>query len=336
MEPRPRVLITAPFAPDQALDLDDVLDIEVGASSTSDKSIVDGPDGEGFRSVAGVVCETDLIDQKALDAAPELRFVVATRANPVNVDVAACTERGIPVACTPGRNADVTADLAFGLLLSTVRQISGGERFLRAGEWNPEDPFEPYRRFRGIGLNGRVLGIVGGGAIGRRMAQRSLGFGMTPLVYDPFVSQDELADLAELTSLEDLLQRSDVVTIHAPLNEATRGLIGPEELALLRPEAFLVNAGRAAIVDEGALIEVLRSGRIAGAGFDVYWEEPVPTSHPLLNLANVTLLPHIGGASDDVVTEHSRMAADALRAWATGQTPSHVVNPEALLRRVSA
>lgn len=328
--PRPRLLITAPFDPAAAARLADLFDIETVEPSMAGDSLARPRLADRLAAADAVVCEVDRVDQAALDAAPALKFVVTCRASPVNVDLAACTRRGIPVATTPARNAEITADLAFTLILSTVRHTSAAERWTRAGNWTADDVFEPYARFRGIGLGGRTLGIVGGGAIGRRVLRRALAFGMDVLVYDPYLEPGALGVDAEIVALDELMRRSDVITVHVPLNDATVGLIGAPEIALMRPDAYVVNAGRAAVVDETALLSALREKRIAGAGLDVFWTEPPPADHELFRLDNVTLTPHIGGASDDVVTEHSRIAERALRAWATGAEPAAVANAREL------
>lgn len=209
----------------------------------------------------------------------------------------------------------MTADFSFALLLATVRRVSESERWLRAGNWTKNDVFEPYERFRGIGLSGRTLGIIGGGHVGRRVMRRALGFGLHVQIADPFVEPGAFGADATVVDLQTLMATSDIVSVHAPLSDATRGLIGAAELALLKPTAFLINAGRAALIDQHALLDVLREGRIAGAGFDVFDEEPLPADSELFSFENVTLTPHIAGASDDVVTEHSRLAADAVEDW---------------------
>ncbi|MFI6287444.1 NAD(P)-dependent oxidoreductase [Streptomyces sp. NPDC051018] len=325
---RTRLLITAPFDPAAAARLADLFDVEVVEPSMEGSTLARPGVVDRLAVADAVVCEVDQVDQAALDAAPALKFVVTCRASPVNVDLAACTRRGIPVATTPARNAEITADLAFTLILSTVRHTGASEQWMRAGNWSADDVFEPYARFRGIGLGGRTLGVVGGGAIGRRVMRRALAFGMKVLVYDPFLEPGALGDDAEIVGLDDLMGRADVVTVHVPLNDSTVGLIGAPQIALMRPDAYLVNAGRAAVVEEEALMAALRERRIAGAGLDVFWTEPPPADSELFRLDNVTLTPHIGGASDDVITEHSRIAERALRAWVAGDRVEAVANGE--------
>lgn len=327
---KPTVLITAPFDSGTARALADAFDVIAIEPSLDGTSLA----GRGLdRELAAadvLISELDLIDRATLEKAPQVRLVVSCRAKPVNVDLDACSERGIPVATTPGRNAEVTADLSFALLMDTVRHVSASERWLRAGNWSEEDVFEPYERFRSIGLGGRTLGILGGGAVGARVLKRARGFGMTVKVYDPFLPAGHFGDEATLVPLDELMSTSDIVTVHVPLMPETEGLIGARELALMKPDAFLINAGRAAIIQEAPLMDVLRDRRIAGAGFDVYYQEPLPADSELLTFDNVTLTPHIAGASDDVIGEHSRIAAEAVRAWAVGAPIRAVANERQL------
>ena len=327
---RPRVLITAAFDAGIAESLADAFDVTTVEATMDGGSLVARGLGDALTCADVVVAELDVVDEATLAAAPQLKAVVSCRAKPANVDVVACTARGIPVFTTPGRNAEVTADLSFALLLATVRKVSESERWLRAGNWSDSDVFEPYELFRSIGLSGRTLGILGGGAIGRRMVTRARGFGMTVKVYDPFLPADAFGEEAVIAPLEEVLSTSDIVTVHVPLMPETEGLLGERELALLRPDAFLINAGRAAIIDEQALMAVLRDGRIAGAGFDVYYQEPLPHDHELFSFGNVTMTPHIAGASDDVILEHSRIAAAALRRWLAGERVPGTANEKAL------
>lgn len=321
---RPEVLITADFDAEIQRALDAQYTLTVLPAASGPEPLTDRLEAAELERFEAIVCETDLVTAEVVAACPNLRLVVSCRANPVNVDIEACRAAGVDVVTTPARNADATADLAFTLLLMTIRRASAAERWLRAGEWNPEHPYDAYETFRGMALNGRTLGLVGAGAVGRRVAQRALGFGMRVIAYDPFADPATLAGLMTLVSLDEVMSTSDVVSIHAPLNESTSGLIGAAELALMKPSAFLVNAGRAAIVSEEALLEALGSRAIAGAGLDVYWTEPLPPGHPLLGLANVVLTPHIGGASDDVIRNHSRQAATALAAWVAGDEPPNL------------
>ncbi|MFK4731323.1 NAD(P)-dependent oxidoreductase [Agromyces mediolanus] len=333
MTHRPKILVTAAFDAGVAAALADAFDVVLVEATMDGASLASRGLEAELASAEVIVAELDVVDAATLALAPALKAVVSCRAKPVNVDLDACTARGIPVITTPGRNAEVTADLSFALLMATVRHVSASERWLREGNWTADDVFEPYERFRSIGLGGRTLGVLGGGAVGRRMVRRARGFGMDVLVYDPFLPADAFGEEARIAPLDEVMSSADIVTVHVPLMPETEGLIGARELALMKPSAFLVNAGRAAIIEEAALMEVLRERRIAGAGFDVFYEEPLPRDSELFSFEHVTMTPHIAGASDDVIAEHSRIAATALRSWLAGEEVPGVANARALAER---
>lgn len=249
----------------------------------------------------------DRVDGKLLDAAgPGLRCVANVAVGYDNVDLEAAARRGVAVTNTPGVLDDATADLTLGLILAASRRLGEGERLIRAGR-----PWAWSMSFMlGHDLRGKLLGIVGLGAIGRRVAERARAFGMR-IAYcqrhaaDPGV----VAELeAERMELEDLLEAADVVSLHCPLTDETRHLISRERLALMRPEAILVNAARGPIVEEAALVEALRNGGLRAAALDVYEEEP--RVHPgLLELENAVLVPHLGSATVETRTAMAELAA---------------------------
>lgn len=330
---RPVVLITAAFDENIARLLATSFEVVLAPDAESGQSLADRAVHDAVVAAAlpraeVIVAELDRVDAAALRVASRLSLVVSCRANPANIDLAACADAGVRVATTPGRNADVTADFTLALMLATLRNLPAASAWMRDGHWSAGDVFEPYTRFRGIGLSGRRLGVIGAGAVGRRVIRRAAGFGPEISVYDPFLAPG-IIDPASLgltavggtvtaTSLDEVLATSDIVTLHVPLLPETVGMIGARELSLLRPHAYLINAARAALVDREALLDTLRSGRIAGAGLDVFHDEPPAADDELLQLPNVTVTPHIAGASDDVVTEHSRMAQAAIAGWAAG------------------
>jgi D-3-phosphoglycerate dehydrogenase len=271
-----------------------------------------------------LICEVERVDAELLAACPDLRLVASCRGVPTNVDLMAAAARGVVVLNTPGRNAISVADFTFALLLAHTRHIARAEAHLRTDGWLVDRDL-PYFHFRGAELDGRTLGLVGLGAIGRLVAQRAAGFGMTTVAYDPFVSV--APEGIELLDLGSLLDRSDIVSIHCPLTSETRGLIGTEELARMGRDAILVNTARAAIVDEAALLEALCSGIIAGAALDVYWSEPLDPAHPILEFDNVTLTPHVAGAADDVSRHHARLILDDIARWQRGDALVNAVGP---------
>lgn len=307
-----KILITAPFESAWADRLRDTFEVIVAPPLEQATPLGQGPHAKYLSEIAAVVCELDVVDEESLRMASNLELVVSCRAAPVNVDLAACERHEVSVATTPARNADVTAELTVGLILSTVRDFFRANSYIESKKWSTKDTYEPYRIFRGPSLVGKAIGVVGAGAIGRRVASRMKSFETEILFYDPFVDPKSIRDLGALVSLNELFERSDVITLHAPLMKETTNMIGREQLAKMKDGVFFVNVGRAGLVDQEALREVLESGKVARAGFDVFWEEPLPTEHWLFNLPNVSLLPHIAGASDDVIRMHSKLASEAI------------------------
>lgn len=273
----------------------------------------------------GLLCLlTDRVDETLLAAAPKLRVVSQMAVGYDNIDVAACTGRGIAVGNTPGVLAETTADLAFALLLMTARRLGEAERWLRANQWTTWSPME----LTGADVHHAVLGIVGMGQIGFEMARRATGFQMRLLYHSRTrVESAEREFGARWLPLPELLAHSDFVSLHTPLSSATRHLIGRNELAMMKPTGILINTARGAVVDQAALAEALRERRIAGAGLDVFEAEPLPADDPLLLLDNVFLLPHIGSASVATRTKMAVLAAENLVAGLRGGPLPHAVNP---------
>ena len=279
----------------------------------------------------GVICVvTDTIDTAFLKAGADLKVVANVAAGYDNVDVPAATQRGVVVTNTPGVVTESTADLTWGLLFSIARRIPEADRYIRAGKW------KEWRLLLLLGndVHGRTLGIIGMGRIGQAVARRARGFGM-PILYHnrqrlPETMESELG--ATWVELETLLQTADFVSVHTPLTAETRHLIGEKELRMMQPTAYLLNTSRGAVVDEAAVIRALREQWIAGAGLDVFEQEPeVPQA--LKDLENVVLLPHIGSASVASRTRMAVMAAQNAVAALQGERPPHVVNPEVYERK---
>lgn len=278
---------------------------------------------ELLRRVAGadavVSLLTERIDAELLDAAgPQLKVVANVAVGYDNIDVPACSERGVVATNTPGVLTDATADIAFGLILMATRRLGEGERLIRSGrDWKWGMFF-----LLGSGLQGKTLGVVGMGGIGQATARRAKAFGME-IVYQSRSEIDPgiVAELgARRVDLDELLSISDVVSLHCPYGPATHHLIGAEQLTAMKDSAYLVNTARGPIVDEAALASALREGRIAGAGLDVYEHEP--RVHPeLRELDNVVLLPHLGSATVETRTAMAVLAAENVLAVLGGQRP---------------
>lgn len=308
MTSEPIIAATFPL-PDEAL----ALLREVGT--------VAGPDGwrDALAEAQALLCLlTDRVDAELLERAPRLRVVANAVVGHEHVDLAACRARGIAVTNTPDVLTGATADLAWALILAAVRRLPQAERSLRAGEFRGWGFWD----YLGGDLEGRTLGIFGMGRIGRAVARRAGGFGMRVVYHSrtPLSVEDERALGAERVAFEELLARSDVLSLHAPLTPETRHAFGRDALRRMRPGSVLINTARGALVDEAALVDALREGPLAAAGLDVYEHEPAV--HPsLLELPNVVLLPHIGSATRGTRTEMAMLAARNVHAVLGGRPP---------------
>lgn len=279
----------------------------------------------GCREADALLCLlTDRIDGELLDNAPRLKVVATMSVGFDNIDLAACTARGIPVGNTPGVLTESTADLTWALLLACARRVVEGAGFVRAGGWTTWGPL----LMLGPDIHGATLGIIGFGRIGAAVARRARGFDMRILYHDPGCREKAgQNEGAACVPLETLLRESDFVSIHATLGPSSRGLIGAEALALMKPTAVLVNVARGPIVDTRALYEALAAGRIFAAALDVTDPEPLPADHPLLDLPNCLIVPHIGSASIATRTRMSVMAAENVLAGLAGRKLPNGVNP---------
>ncbi len=286
---------------------------------------------ERIRGAAGLLCLlTDVVDEHLLQAAgPGLRVISQMAVGVDNIDLAACTRRGIPVGHTPGVLTETTADLAVALLLAAARRLPEAQAAVRAGDWVTWRPLW----LAGHDVHGATVGIVGLGRIGRAVARRLRGFGCSILYTGPRPVPEAREVDARFVDLEELLAVSDFVTLHCPLTPRTRHLIDERALARMKPTAILVNTSRGAVVDPEALYRALAAGRIAGAALDVTDPEPLPPDHPLLALPNCLVVPHIGSASVATRTRMAVMAAENLLAGLRGEPLPHCANPEVYSRR---
>ncbi len=284
-----------------------------------------------LRDRRGLVCLiTDTIDAEVLAGGPGLRVIANVAVGYNNIDVAAATKAGVVVTNTPDVLTETTADFAWTLLMATARRLVEGDRYVRAGKFLQWE----YMVLLGGDVHGKTLGVVGFGRIGRAVARRALGFGMRVLYQDamaaPAAVEAELR--ATRVDLATLLREADFVSLHTPLLPETRHLINAQSLRTMKRTAYLVNAARGPVVDEAALVQALKEGWIAGAGLDVFEEEP--TVHPgLIGLDNVVLAPHIASASHATRVEMARLAVENCLAVLEGRAPLTPVNPEVLARR---
>jgi D-3-phosphoglycerate dehydrogenase len=251
-----------------------------------------------------------------------LRAIASTRGDPNNVDIPGATTAGIPVLYTPGRNADAVAEMALALLFGATRHLLTADADVRAGEVF-RDGTIPYQRFRAWEVAGQTAGLVGLGAVARALRWRLSGLGVSVIAYDPYNNEAE-------HSLDDLLAQADIVSLHAPVTDETVGMIGAEQFAAMRDGVVFLNTARAQLHDTDALVDALHSGKVGAAGLDHFVGEWLPTDHPLTSLPNVVLTPHIGGATWNTEARQAQIVADGLEALLSGNTPTHIVNPEVL------
>ena len=263
-------------------------------------------------------------DADLLRRAPNLLIVSSNGAGFDPVDVDACTEAGVVVVNQSGGNAHSVAEHALGMMLTLSKRIIQVDRALR------RDPKVERNAFMGTEVQGKTIGIVGLGNVGRRIAELCKGLlGMQVLAYDPYLTAAEMAARgAEKVELDDLLRRSDYVSINCPLNKNTRGMIGARQFALMQPHAYFITTARGFIHDETALAEALRKKQIAGAGLDVWSKEPPPADHPLLQFDNVLASPHTAGVTKEARLNMGKIAAEQLLGALDGKRPPRLINPQ--------
>jgi glyoxylate reductase len=321
---KPKVLATHSLFDAARAILFDVCDVEYWAKA-------ERPSRNEFLSRVkdkdGLICLlTEKINEEMLRAAPKLRIAANVAVGFDNIDVAACTKRGVVATNTPGVLDETTADFAWTLLMAVARRLGEGEALARSGNWKGWD----LDQLVGADVWGKTLGLVGFGRIGRAVARRAGGFQMRVVYTDALRAPENVEQEleAEYRGINDLLAESDFVSVHVPLLRETRGLFDAAKFARMRRTAFLINTSRGPVVDEAALVHALESKTIAGAGLDVYENEPF--IHPGLKRPNVVLAPHIASASLETRTKMACMAAQNVTALFTGQRPQNVLNPEVL------
>jgi glyoxylate reductase len=288
-----------------------------------------------FADCSGLLTTTDIkVDTELLEACPTVKVVSNQAVGYDNIDVAACTAAGVPVGNTPDVLTETTADLAFALILAAARRLAEMIEWVKQDRWTPE---RGMLENLGTDVHHATLGIIGLGRIGREVARRSAGFNMTILYHD--LKRDIQAErefAARFVDKEELLRRSDFVSLHLPLAADTYHYIGSDELKLMKPSAMLINSARGQIVDQAALLNALQNGRIAGAGLDVTDPEPMRNDNPLLALPQVTIFPHIGSATRETRAKMAQRAAQNLINALNGQPMISCVNPEAFGKGRSA
>ncbi|ARP82664.1 hydroxyacid dehydrogenase [Bordetella genomosp. 8] len=306
------VFVTAPRLAQAGVDL-------LQAAGARVIFLPDADDVAGVRAIMArepvdaVISRTVALDSQAIAACPTLKVVSKHGVGVSNIDVAACTERGIPVYVTPGANAQSVAEMTLGLLFAAARRINWMDGELRAGRWS--------RAQDGLELRGRALGLVGFGQIGQRVARVCLALGMRVHACDPALrgASSPVADVTLWDTLDDMLPHCDVLSLHVPLNAHTRNLLDGARLARLPKGAILLNTARGEVVDESALVQALQTGQLYAAGLDTMAVEPLPPDSPLLQLRNVVLTPHVGGSTPAALAGMASGAARNVLGWLRGE-----------------
>jgi D-3-phosphoglycerate dehydrogenase / 2-oxoglutarate reductase len=276
---------------------------------------------ERMENVEVLVVQGAPVTDTVLEASSALRMVCCARGGPVNVDVGAVTAHGLPLVITPGKNSEAVADLTLAFVVMLARGLPRAMRFLEEGN-RLRDNWEGAR-FIGSDLRRHVLGLVGVGQVGRRVAQRARSFGMTVIAYDPYIQAD---GIEQVDSLAELLSQADFVSLHARATPETANMIDAAALATMKPGAYLLNTAREGLVDEDALDAALASGHLGGAALDVVHTSQTHGRHRLLRHENVVLTPHLGGATHETLLQGAEMIAQEIERFAAGEPLVNVAN----------
>jgi len=321
---KPRVLATRPLFPaaQEILNADCEVDYWTKRERISKQELF-----RRIKDKEGLVCLlTEKVNEELLRAAPKLRIAANVAVGYDNITVADCTRRGVAATNTPGVLDETTADFAWTLLMAVARRLGEGEQLARSGKWKGWD----LDQLVGADVWGKTLGLVGFGRIGQAVARRAAGFQMKVVYYDAVRAPLDIEKgfHAEYRDLNALLAEADFVSVHVPLLPETRGLFNAKTFSQMKPSAFLINTSRGPVVDEAALVQALKSKKIAGAALDVFEREPL--IHAGLKRPNVVLAPHIASASLETRTKMACMAAQNVVALFRGQRPPNILNPEVL------
>jgi len=288
------------------------------------------------RALDGVdvfITEADNLRVREIEQLNSLQIICSCRGNPVNIDIKAATAKGIPVLNAPARNADAVADLTVALMIMLGRNIMKAAAVLR--DRDPSKDMQLlariYFELKGIEMWNKTVGIVGFGAIGRKVSERLRPFGSKLIASDPYVTEETMAKYqVRKVDLDTLMKEADFVTLHVMPNESNRGMIGRREIGLMKETAYFINTARSAVTDEMAIVEALKANKIRGGGFDVFDKEPLPPDHPFMALDNVILLPHIGGATCEVTSHQTQIMVPDIVRLINGERPYNISNPEVL------
>ncbi|NND95871.1 MAG: D-glycerate dehydrogenase [Pirellulaceae bacterium] len=323
MAEKPRIFLTRELPPESMRRLREQ---SLLTSNPHDRYLTKDEIIAGVQDVDGLLCLlTDTIDADILDANKNLKVVANYAVGFNNVDVESATKRRVPVTNTPGVLTETTADMAFALLMAAGRRVAEGDRYVRTKAWGGWGPLQ----FLGADVTGATLGLIGFGRIAQAMVPRAKGFDMKVVYWNRtrLSSQQEQSFGVTYASMDDVLRQSDFLSVHVALNDQTRHLIAEQQLALMKPTATIINTARGPVIDEKALVHALKNGIIAGAGLDVYENEPL-LEPELYRLDNAVIAPHLGSGTIGTRTKMGNMAVENCLAACNGQRPPNLVNPE--------
>jgi D-3-phosphoglycerate dehydrogenase len=334
-----RILVTAPFHQEFIDRLKE--SAEIFYENWRDTGILEFDSSEltkriNEKNIDIIITEADEVDKEVIENT-NLKLIASTRGTPVNVDRESASSKKIPILFTPHRNADAVADLTILLMLSQARKIIPLDRLLKTGKFDISDLEEEefanfYNKYQGFELGNQTVGIIGFGAIGSKVAHRLFhGFGSKIVYYDPYIKENNptvVSTRAESLSLEELMKIADLITLHTPPVEETEELLGEKEFALMKPTAHFFNLARSFCIDEDALFTAIKEKRLAGAGLDVFDQEPVDSDNRFLEFDNVTVTPHIGGNTKDVIYHQSKIITEDVTNFLEGKKLVNIWNSE--------
>lgn len=286
---------------------------------------------EKLQGVDVFITEADDLKNEELFDLTNLKLLASCRGDPFNINLQKATEKGIPIINSPLRNVDAVAELTVGLMIALARKLHDVDRVLHSKDFKVaefEDWVKYFNQFQGVEIKGKTIGIVGFGQIGRRVADRLKPFEVKFLIYDPFVSEENIKNYGEKVDLDDLMKNSDFITIHASATEENDNLISEDRIKMMKKTAYLINTAKGSIADYDALKQALEEKIIAGAALDVFPMEPVDEDNEFLGLENVIVSPHIGGDTVEIIVRQSNMLLEDIKLWLNNEVPKHILNPE--------
>jgi len=327
-----KALITASISEEELTELKKLF--EVTYESWRDTGIIYFDAKELAEKLKGYdifITAADDLKKKEFFELTNLKLIVSCRGDPFNLNLDAANKKQIPIIYTPLRNVDAVAELSVGLMISLARNLSELDRYLHSDNFEITD-FEDwigyYNKFMGNELFGKKIGIIGFGQIGRRVVERLRPFGVSFLIYDPFILSDTIDEFGTKVDIETLMKESDFISIHATATDENDNLINKDRIDLMKKSAFLINLAKGSLVDYEALYEALQEKRIAGAALDVFPLEPIDEDNEFLQLENVIVTPHFGGNTVEVVERQSKMLVEDIKSWLNHEIPIHILNPE--------